>query len=352
MNKTQEITQDHLGWRSFFMQQLSMEEHENCFPARLFSMNKDQLILRSIEGEHILPLTGKQLLQDPLAVGDWVLIDRNTEKITRPLERFSFFQRLKSQKTMEYQAIAANIDTVFIVTSCNEDFNLSRLERYLTLAQSASVQPVIILTKIDLVDDPYIYLDSLRSLDPTLLVEMVNGLDSQSLKAIEPYVSKGQTIAFMGSSGVGKSTLINLLLGKEVQKTAGIREQDQKGRHTTTARSIHMMDEGGLLLDTPGIRELQLALNEDESIDEVFTDIIELSHQCRFNDCAHDLEPGCAIRQALEDGDLDIRRLESYQKLQRETKYYQETIAQRRDREKNFAKMVKNAMDKKHSKSR
>ncbi len=338
-----EISLPQLGWKHYFADQVSDFTESDYVFARLFSIRRNQFILRSPQGEHHITISGKLLLQDPSCVGDWFVLDPKGETIILRLERFSLFKRLKSSKNLEFQLAGANIDTVFIVSSCNDDFNLNRLERYLIFAQDAGVQPVIILTKKDLCIDPYIYADALKQLDNMLLFEIINAHDPSSISTLSPYVKMGQTLAFMGSSGTGKSTLVNLLLGEQVQKTAAIREDDKKGRHTTTARSIHLMVGGGLLLDTPGIRELQLASMEDDNIDDVFSDITLLKHQCKFRDCQHHSEPGCAVQAAIEDGSLDIRRFESYQKLQSENQHLQATIQQKRKKGKELAKIVKSA---------
>lgn len=338
-----ETSLQQLGWKHFFASQLSDLTETDYILARLFSIRRDQFILRSANDEYTITISGKLLLQDPSCVGDWFVLDSTGENIIKRLERFSLFKRLKPSRSLEFQLVGSNIDTVFIVSSCNDDFNLNRLERYLIFAQDAGAQPVIILTKKDLCEDPYIYADALKDLDNTLLFEIIDAHDQTSIKKLKPYLKTGQTVAFMGSSGVGKSTLVNLLLGEEVQKTGSIREDDKKGRHTTTVRSIHLMAEGGLLLDTPGIRELQLAMTEDDNIDDVFFDISSLKHQCKFRNCQHQSEPGCAIQAAIEDGSLDIRRFKSYQKLQSENQHLQETIQQRRKKGKDLAKLVKSA---------
>ncbi len=347
-----EISLQQLGWKHFFATQLIDLSVEDYILARLFSVQRDQFLLRSPEGEHVITISGKLLLQDPSCVGDWFVLDASGEAIITRLERFSLFKRLKPSKNLEFQLVGSNIDTVFIVSSCNDDFNLNRLERYLIFAQDAGVQPVIILTKKDLCDDPYHYADILKSLNNMPLFEIINAHDEASISTLKPYLKIGQTVAFMGSSGVGKSTLVNLLLGEEIQKTGAIRDDDQKGRHTTTARSIHVMTEGGLLLDTPGIRELQLAVTEEENIDDIFPDIINLKNQCKFRNCQHEGEPGCAVQAALENGELDLRRFKSYQKLQLENQHLQATIQQKRKKGKDFAKIVKSAKQVKASKNR
>jgi ribosome biogenesis GTPase len=238
------------------------------------------------------------------------------------------------------------VDTLFIVTSLNDDFNLGRIERYLSLAYEAGAEPVVILSKADLCDDPESFRSQVQALAPLLMVETVNGLDPEEAKKLLPWCGNGKTIAFMGSSGVGKSTLINTLLGEAVQQTGAIREDDSKGRHVTTGRSLHLMPQGGLLLDTPGMRELQLA-DCDDGVAATFADIAELAEQCRFGDCRHDSEPGCAVQAAISKGELDERRLQSWRKLLREQFVNSATLAEKRARDKSFGKMIKTVLSEK-----
>ena len=196
----------------------------------------------------------------------------------------------------------------------NNNFNLSRIERYLALAFEADVKPVVVLTKADCCENTESYLEQVQSLDSMLMVVAVNGLDSDSVKPLEYWCSTGKTVAFMGSSGVGKSTLINTLLNDNSLATGSSREEDSRGRHTTTSRSIHLMPVGGLLLDTPGMRELQL-VDCEKGIDSTFAEIGDLSAKCQFSNCQHQTEPGCAVQTAISAGELDQRRLTNYEKL-------------------------------------
>lgn len=338
------ISLEDLGWNSFFMSQCSMEELENTIPARLFSVQKNQLSFKNIHEDFTFDITGKMRLDDPFTIGDWFLFDPE-KKLIRRLKRKNVFKRVTSAKHLYVQLAGANIDTLFIVTSCNHDFNLARLERYLALAQDSEVFPVIILTKTDLCDDVYFYTDQLRELGNSIIFETVNATDASTLKGLEPWIYKGQTIAFMGSSGVGKSTLVNHIYGEDIQQTADIREDDSKGRHTTTHRSMHLLNNGAILLDSPGIRELQL-LADGDAIDDVFAEISELAKGCKFRDCSHDTEPGCKVQQALKEGDLEPRRFENYLKLKAESSRTTQTLHERRASEKKFSKMVKSVQTK------
>lgn len=273
-------------------------------------------------------------------VGDWLLLDEPHVKILRLLERKSIFQRVAAGTRVEVQLIAANIDTLFIVTSCNDEFEESRLERYVALAVEAGVDPVVILTKADLSGEAESYVDRVRTVSIDLPVEIVNALDPDTLSGAMAWVKKGSTVALVGSSGVGKSTLVNSLAGSHLVETGAIREQDAKGRHTTSYRSLHRLSGGGLLLDVPGMRELKVA-ELDTALAEVFADIATLAKQCRFRDCDHDDEPGCAVREAVSAGQIDERRLGNYKKLVLEESRNTASIAEQRHRDRQFGKTIK-----------
>ena len=332
-----------LGWSHFFQQQLDLNEWENTLPCRVTAVHGQLIDVLSNHGHHQLSLPGSwqqlEIIERP-TVGDWLLLERDTLKPQRLLQRTSLFRRKAAGLEAKQQLIAANIDTLFIVTSCNQDFNPSRLERYLALAYDAEVQPIVVLTKTDLVDEVSPFITEARSLKRDLLVEAVNSLDRQSCEPLLTWCGSGQTVALTGSSGVGKSTLINTLCGHADQATAAIREDDAKGRHTTTARTLHFLPEGGILIDNPGMRELQLADCED-GIANLFEEIEQLAQRCRFNDCSHQNEQGCAVINAVENGSLEPRRLSSYLKLKAEQQRNSETIAERRSREKSFHKMCR-----------
>jgi ribosome biogenesis GTPase len=227
--------------------------------------------------------------------------------------------------------------------------NLNRLERYLALTNEAGVEAVIVLTKIDCCDDSQDYITRAQGLGETLDVVAVNSLDTNGVDPLTHWCLPGKTIAFLGSSGVGKSTLINTLTGQSTQRIQAIRQDDAKGRHTTTGRSLHLLPSGALLLDTPGMRELQLA-DCEHGVDETFSEITALAQQCKFSDCRHQAEPGCAVRKAIETGTLDERRLQSYLKLMKEQALNQATLAEKRANEREFGRYVRSVMKSKKEK--
>ena len=336
-----------LGLTPFFTQQLTPEEIEHGQLARIVTVQRSHVIASDGVDEWTITLGGawyQRPSEERPTVGDWVLLDAPHEKILRLLDRKSVFQRVAAGSKVDVQLIAANVDTLFIVSSCNDDFNESRLERYLALAHDAGVDPVIVLTKADLVDDVESYRDRVCAIDAALPVEIVNALDADTLRGATSWVTKGSTVALVGSSGVGKSTLVNSLSGTQVMETAAIREQDAKGRHTTSYRALHQLPGGGLLLDVPGMRELKVA-QLDTSLAEIFADVDSLAKRCRFRDCEHNDEPGCAVRQAIESGKLDERRLSNYQKLVREEARNSASLAERHHQDRQLGKHIKQHLE-------
>ncbi len=328
-----------LGWQPFFQQQLSLEEWETAIIGRLIVQDRSVIKLLTNEGTLLLPVTH---LMPVMTAGDWVLLD-SEHRFARLLERISLFSRKAAGTKVATQLIASNIDTVFVVSSMNLDFNLNRIERYLTMANEAGVEVVIVLTKEDVCEEPESYIAQAQSLGSMLNIVSVNALDAQSVAQLDEWCVSGKTVALMGSSGVGKSTLVNTMSGHKAQETRSIRKDDDKGRHTTTSRTLHLLPAGGILLDTPGMREIQI-VDCEHGIEETFSEIVELASQCKFSDCTHENEPGCAVTKAIEDGILNPRRLSSFHKLMRERAFNQATLAEKRERDREFGRHVRSVM--------
>ncbi len=321
------------GWSPFFANQLDLTEMESSSAARVLAVHRSAIVVTDGEGERRLTLGSGWYTAEPAlrpTVGDWLLLNATRDKALRMLERKSLLKRLAAGPTAEVQLIAANVDTIFIVTSCSQEFNESRMERYLATTSNSGAQAVVVLTKMDLVANADDYVDRLRRVSTDVPVELVNALDPATLIGTRAWCAPGQTVALIGSSGVGKSTLVNSLAGRTIQLTGGIREDDAHGRHTTTSRSLHLLEGGALLLDVPGLRELGL-VGAEHGVAELFDDLEAVFDRCRFADCAHQSEPGCAVQAAIESGDLDPRRLRNYQKMLREEARNTSTIAQRHE---------------------
>lgn len=301
--------------------------YEECYPARVLSQSRD--IYDVITGKGTLHATlsgnmrhGARWASDLPAVGDYVLLDRQTGEgghavIQHLLSRRSVFIRKAPGTAQAEQVVAANIDTVFIAMALNQDFNLRRLERYLAVAWDSGATPVVLLTKSDLAKDLAEKLVEVESVSPGVDILVSSAMETEGHAALLPYMQPGRTVAFLGSSGVGKSTLINRLAGAELQTTRGLRDDD-KGRHTTTRRELIPLENGAWVLDTPGMRELGL---ERADVSRGFADVEALAVECKFRDCQHDREPGCAVQAAVAAGQLSPERLASYRKLKREVNY-------------------------------
>ena len=333
------------GWSHHFQSQLSIDEFAGSVPVRVVAIHRNGLEVAGPDFAGRVPLLPPHPDdgEAQATVGDWLLLDGGTKQPTRSLERRSVFKRKAAGTDRRVQFIAANVDTLVVVTSCNQDFNIARLERYLALAREADVTPLVALTKADLVEDATPYLAAARRLMPGLLVEPLDARAPEAAAVLKPWCGPGQTLALVGSSGVGKSTLVNALSDGAGQETAAIRADAAKGRHTTTGRSMHRLAAGGWLIDTPGMRELQLA-DVGTGIEAVFADIVALARRCRFADCAHDNEPGCAVRTAIEAGELEPDRLRRFRKLVAEESRNSQALHERHARERAFGKMVKAIM--------
>lgn len=284
-------------------------------------------ILASVSGKMINSAVGRQ---DYPAVGDWVILDKINAQDGRSiirgiLERKSKFSRKVAGNSFEKQIIATNIDIAFLCMSLNNNFNLRRLERYITMAWDSGSRPVVLLTKADLCDDIEEKLKKTADILFGIDVHCISCINKSGITDIKNYINKGTTVAFLGSSGVGKSTIINELLDESRQVTQETSSIGDKGRHTTTNRELILLKDGGIVIDTPGMRELHI-LDVNESIDTAFKDIEELSLNCKFSDCTHTSEPKCAVKEAINNGALSKKRYESYVKLKKEAEYTEKKL--------------------------
>lgn len=333
-----DLTLDALGWSAFEIEQLTADD-ANLHPARITSVHRRNVSALTASG----PLT---LVADPgvttasFAVGDWVMCDLESAHLVRRLDRRSLLQRGAEYKSSQRQLIAANLDTLFIVTSCNADFNVARLERYLALAHDAEIAPAILLTKADQTDEAADYIAQAQALGD-FPVLAINAKGADVADALAPWCGPGKTVALVGSSGVGKTTLANGLTGR-VDETQDIREDDARGRHTTTKRSMHVLPTGGWLIDTPGMRGLAVA-DVTFGIDATFPEISALTDDCHFRDCKHEGEPGCAVQAAVDAGLVDAERVRRYRKLRAEDAQATETTAAAHARKRRTGKPTKSA---------
>jgi ribosome biogenesis GTPase len=306
-----------LGWDDGFA--AALEPHENCIPARVSAQHRGGYDVLTERGQLRVRLAGRlrheaAAAADLPAVGDWVALREGM--IYAVLPRLSAFTRKAAWSPTEAQVLAANLDTVFVVSGLDGDFNVRRLERYLTLAWESGATPALVLTKADLCEDVGGAMLETEQVAFGVPAHVVSNVTGEGLDELSPYLAPAKTVALLGSSGVGKSTLANRLLGAELQATKAIAE-DGRGRHTTTSRQLLRLPGGALLVDTPGLREIQL-WDADDGIQEAYADVDELAAGCRFNDCAHRREPGCAVQAAIDEGRLPRERLQSYRALQRE----------------------------------
>jgi ribosome biogenesis GTPase len=356
------IDLEDLGWDEFFSDQSPAgAKPGECFAARVSrhdGQQYDVLAAGGARGETMRARLGGVLRyragrpQDLPAVGDWVLVQADAGELKTILavyERRTRFVRQAAGQVTDEQVIATNVDTVFVVTSMNEEFEPRRLERYLVAVRAAGAQAVIVLNKLDLTEDPQDYIrraEAVADGAPVVGMSALGLAEECGIDALYAWLGRGKTVVFVGSSGVGKSTIVNRLMGDEVQETRAIRQGDARGRHTTTTRQLLLIPNpenpgaSGILIDTPGMREFQLWAHEDDAV-EAFEDIEQLEAACRFRDCAHAGEPGCAVQAALDAGELTSERLASWHKLRRELeeqKLRQQAAARRARRSKGSKK--------------
>jgi ribosome biogenesis GTPase / thiamine phosphate phosphatase len=315
------------GWNARIASSFLPYQQQGFVAGRVAVEYRDRYLLYTEQGEQVATVTGKFRhhatgIQDFPAVGDWVVVQPSPELalIHAILPRFSQFARKTAGSTTEEQVIATNVDTVFLISGLDGDFNLRRIERYLILVWDSGATPIILLNKADLCPTWEQRRAEVEAIAPGVPVIALSATHSQGLDALQPYLRLGHTIALLGSSGVGKSTLANQLRGETVQAVQAVRQGDDRGKHTTTHRQLIPLPSGALILDTPGMREIQ-PWSGGERLPETFADVEALTQHCRFRNCQHRQEPGCAVQQALADGQLDAGRLLNYQKLQRELQH-------------------------------
>jgi len=343
-----------LGFSPWFQAQQDALLKPDLRIARISSVNRNSFLVRNESFEVFAELVGSLAfnIESPLdmpTVGDWVAVQYHNDDtfaiIHGVFPRQSMLRRKTPFKKVDFQLIAANIDAALIIQAIDFDFNLRRLERYLVMVEDGKIEPIVLLTKSDLVSPEEVQqrIDEIQQSHLYCPVYPLSNLTGSGLEQIRQLLQPAKTYCLLGSSGVGKSTLINNLIGRDRFETNTVRDKDGKGRHTTTRRQLIVLDEGAMLIDTPGMRELA-NIGAEEGIDEVFSDLQELAQQCRFSDCTHTREKGCALLAAVEKGEVSEERYRSYLKLLNESSLYEMSYQERRQKEKAFGKRVKEAM--------
>lgn len=342
---------EDLGFNDWFRERQRESQRREYNIARVTAVNKENYTIRNEEAEISAEVTGKFMYEaesslDLPAVGDWVYVqyfNENTLAIIHEiLPRKSLLKRKVAGKKIEYQLIASNIDIAFIMQSADVDFNLRRLERYLIMVNESHIHPVILLSKSDLVSPDNLEQKTLeiKNMNPGCEILAFSNKTGKGLDEIQRILKLGKTYCLLGSSGVGKTTLINRLIGKNTFATDAVREKDGKGRHVTARRQLIILEQGGMIIDTPGMRELG-NIGAHTGLDVTFKDIINLAQDCHFKDCTHIKEPGCAVRNAVKDGKLLEKRYQNYLKTRKESEFYEMSYLERRNKDKKFGKLIK-----------
>jgi|WetSurMetagenome_2_1015567.scaffolds.fasta_scaffold235367_1 ribosome biogenesis GTPase / thiamine phosphate phosphatase len=352
-NETIKIKLEDLGYNDFFELKRKLLDLKKYSIARVISEYKEAYKIKGANGEYLAKITGKKIFnatkrEDYPAVGDWVAItipDKEMAIIQEILPRQTILYKKYSNK-QDTQIIATNIDTAFIVEAVDRDYNLNRFERYLVLANEGKIKPVIILNKIDLISETELNqkINQIKNRFDNIDIISTSIISEQGLDQLMYYIEKGKTYCFLGSSGIGKSSLINKLLGEVKIKTKEISTSTHKGKHTTTTREMYFLENGGIVIDNPGTREVGIA-SASTGIDNVFDEIVDLAKNCKYADCTHTQESGCAVLEAVKTKKLDEEKYLNYIKLKKETKYYEMTNIERKGKDRKFGKFVKNSLD-------
>lgn len=348
---TCKMTLEALGYNEKF-EAFRIEHKLNDFEVgRIVAEHKERYVVKTILGEYDAEITGNMRFsaesrEDFPAVGDWVALstyDTDSAIIHKILPRYSTVKRQAVGHTGEIQIIATNIDYAFLVQAVDRDLNINRLERYLTICYSSKVSPIIILTKTDLINEQAKaeIIENVTQRLPIIPVFAISNETHDGLESLERIIEKGKTFCMLGSSGVGKSSLMNSLIGNAIMKTDAISKSTSKGRHVTTHRELIVLDNGGILVDNPGMKEVGIA-DTSKGLETTFDKIIGLSHNCKFKDCTHTNEIGCSVLEALEKGEINKNSYENYLKLEREKAHFESTVAEKRNKDKAFGKMLKN----------
>ena len=344
-----------LGFDQWFQNTFIEFARQGFSAARVARVDRERYPVRNGFGEVQAEATGRLVFsaesaEDLPCVGDWVLVQYHNDGelaiIHEVLPRKTLLRRKSAGTKIEVQMIAANIDTAFIVQSCDNNFNLRRMERYLVMVREGRVEPVILLSKSDLIspEELDVKISQIRDSQIDARIIAISNQTADGLQSLKPALEPSKTYCLLGSSGVGKTTLINTLLGREEYDTQPVREKDDRGRHTTTRRELAILDNGALLIDTPGMREMGLIM-AGETIERNFADIHDLAQNCRFSDCTHTVEAGCAVLEAVRTGHASEERYQSYRKLIKESEFNEMSYYERRQKDKKFGKMVKTAKE-------
>lgn len=342
-----------LGFDHWFQQKREELGRPECSVARITRVDRDRYLVRNDTDEVQAELTGRMLFgaessQDLPCVGDWVLVQYHNDGafaiIHERFPRKTFLRRKSAGRDVDYQMIAANVDHGLIVQSCGDRLNLRSIERYLVMVTEGHIEPVVLLSKSDLIgaDDLEKRISDIGLAHSNASVIPFSSMATGGLDALRQFLTPGKTCCLLGPSGAGKTTLLNRLLGEEVFDTNPVREKDGRGRHTTARRQLTVLENGALLIDTPGLRELGM-IAVGESIEESFSDIHRRAGDCRFNDCTHTTEDGCAILLAVEAGEVSLQQYQSYIKLKKESDFHQLSYLQRRKKDRQFGRMIKTA---------